>query len=101
MDRNGEFQLEFTLSNIRSIFEHKFRINQSIFNNTPKYGKMETSYFSFAGYDWSSAVYPAGKSDSQIGNLELYTSYIFYRFQTGLNSGKWIAEGLGLSIFIN
>ena len=28
---------------------------------------METSYFSFAGYDWSMSVYPAGKTESQIG----------------------------------
>ena len=36
MDRNGEFQLEFNLSNIKSIFEEKFKINQSIFNNVAK-----------------------------------------------------------------
>ena len=68
MDRCGEFQLEFTLANIRSVFEHKFRVNQSIFNNAPKFGKMETSYYSFAGYDWSLSVYPSGKSESQLGN---------------------------------
>ena len=72
MDRNGEFQLEFNLSNIQSIYEYKFRINQSIFNNVPKFGKMETSYFSFAGYDWSMSVYPAGKTESQIGEHILY-----------------------------
>ena len=68
MDRCGEFQLEFTLANIRSVFEHKFRVNQSIFNNAPKFGRMETSYYSFAGYDWSLSVYPSGKSESQLGN---------------------------------
>ena len=36
MDRNGEFQLEFNLSYIKSIFEEKFKINQSIFNNVAK-----------------------------------------------------------------
>ena len=68
MDRNGEFQLEFNLSNIRSIFEHKFKINQSIFNNI-KLGKLETSYFSFDQYDWSLSVYPSGRADSQLGEL--------------------------------
>ena len=36
MDRNGEFQLEFYLSNIKSVFEQKFKIGQSIFNNMSK-----------------------------------------------------------------
>ena len=68
MDRNGEFQLEFTLSNIHSTFEHKFRINQSIFAaNSSKMTKLETSYFSFGIYDWSMSVYPTGRSDSQLG----------------------------------
>ena len=67
MDRNGEFQLEFNLSNIKSIFEEKFKINQSIFNNVAKLGKLETSYFSFDQYDWSLSVYPTGKAESQLG----------------------------------
>jgi len=68
MDRNGEFQLELTLSNIHSTFEHKFKINQSIFAaNSAKMSKLETSYFSFGIYDWSLSVYPTGRSDSQLG----------------------------------
>merc|ERR1719219_1373999 len=70
MDRNGEFQLEFNLSNIKTVFEHKFKINQSIFNNHSKLGKMETSYFSFDQYDWSLSLYPSGRSDSQLGTTE-------------------------------
>ena len=75
MDRCGEFQLEFTLANIRSVFEHKFRVNQSIFNNAPKFGKMETSYYSFGGYDWSLSIYPSGKSESQLGNYFAHYAY--------------------------
>lgn len=67
MDRNGEFQLELTLSAIKSVFEHKFRINQSIFANSAKLGKFETSYFSYGSYDWSLSLYPTGRADSQIG----------------------------------
>ena len=78
MDRNGEFQLEFTLANIRSVYEHKFRVNQSIFNNAPKFGKMETSYYSFGGYDWSLSIYPSGKSESQLGNYFAHYTYFFY-----------------------
>ena len=71
MDRNGEFQLEVHLSNIRSVFEHKFRINQSIFNNLSKLGKLETSYFSFDQYDWNLSIYPSGRSDSQLGTFSV------------------------------
>ena len=68
MDRNGEFQLEFCLANIHSTYEHKFRINQSIFAaNSSKMTKLETSYFSFGIYDWSLSIYPSGRSDSQLG----------------------------------
>ena len=70
MDRNGEFQLEVHLSNIRSVYEHKFRINQSIFNNLSKLGKLETTYFSYDQYDWSLSVYPSGRSESQLGIME-------------------------------
>ena len=70
MDRNGEFQLEVHLSNIRSVYEHKFRINQSIFNNLSKLGKLETTYFSYDQYDWSLSVYPSGRSESQLGNQD-------------------------------
>ena len=67
MDRDGEFQLEFKLSSIQSVFEHKFRIK--MFQNSMKMGKLETSYFSFGLYDWSLSIYPTGRADSQLGNI--------------------------------
>ena len=67
MDRDGEFQLEFMLSSIQSIFEHKFRIK--LFHNSMKMGKLETGYFAFGLYDWSLSIYPTGRADSQLGNL--------------------------------
>ena len=76
MDRNGEFQLEFNLSNIKSIFEQKFKINQSIFNNMSKLGKLETSYFSYDQYDWSLSVYPAGRAESQLGKWLFFLDQI-------------------------
>jgi hypothetical protein len=73
MDRNGEFQLEFCIANIHSSYEHKFRINQSIFAaNSSKMTKLESSYFSFGIYDWSLSIYPSGRSDSQLGKLNLH-----------------------------
>jgi len=90
MDRNGEFQLEFNLSNIKSIFEEKFKINQSIFNNVAKLGKLETSYFSFDQYDWSLSVYPTGKAESQLGSPDggaggSMSMTIFLNRHTGFN----------------
>ena len=67
LDRDGEFQLEFKLSSIQSVFEHKFRIK--MFQNSMKMGKLETSYFSFGLYDWSLSIYPTGRADSQLGNI--------------------------------
>ena len=67
LDRDGEFQLEFRLSSIQSVFEHKFRIK--MFQNSMKMGKLETSYFSFGLYDWSLSIYPTGRADSQLGKF--------------------------------
>lgn len=67
-DRNGEFQLELTMSAIRTHFEvdlrtpatyltpHKLPNGRS--NNPPK---METTYFNFGGFDWNVLVYPYGR----------------------------------------
>lgn len=69
MDRNGEFQLELSLRRVRSVFEHRFKVSQSIFSSyaASRMAKFETSYFSFGAHDWSLALYPTGRSDSQIG----------------------------------
>ncbi|ODM88537.1 hypothetical protein Ocin01_18145, partial [Orchesella cincta] len=68
-DRNGEFQLELTMSAIRTHFEvdlraptayltpHKLPNGRS--NNNPP--KMESTYFNFGGFDWNVIVYPFGK----------------------------------------
>ena len=55
MDRNGEFQLEFNLSNIKSIFEEKFKINQSIFNNVAKV-ELTACFQGFLNY--KSTIFP-------------------------------------------
>lgn len=72
MDRNGEFQLEFALSNIHSSYEHKFRINQSLFTaNASKLTKLETTYFTFGSYDWSLNIYPQGESSPSFSMIFL------------------------------
>lgn len=67
-DRNGEFQLELTMSAIRTHFEvdlrtpaayltpHKLPNGRS--SNPPK---METTYFNFGGFDWNILVFPFGR----------------------------------------
>jgi hypothetical protein len=92
-DTNGEFQLELTMGNIRTIYDTEFTIPQSIFgsfhhhqhhrhhhgtghhsnhasstagsSSVSKSGaqKFETSYFAFGGFDWNLALYPHGTKD--------------------------------------
>ena len=91
MDRNGEFQIELSLSAVRSTFEHRFKVNQSIFANTSKLGKFETTYFSYGAYDWSLAVYPNGRADSQLGTQEQHSQ------EGGANTDG----SSGMTIFLN
>ncbi len=83
LDRNGEFQLELSLSRVRSVFEHKFKVSQSIFSSyaASRMAKFETSYFSFGVHDWSLALYPTGRSDSQIGEKQRVKCKLSPRFK--------------------
>ena len=93
-DTNGEFQLELTMGNVRTIYDTEFRVPQSIFgsfhhhhhrhhhggghhgnhhgqgsgSSAGKSGaqKFESTYFAFGGFDWNLALYPHGTKD--IGN---------------------------------
>lgn len=73
MDANGEFQVELSMSSLRSTYEHKIRVSgQSIFSaassSSSKAGKFETGYFSYGAHDWNVAVYSGGlRTDSQLG----------------------------------
>ncbi len=73
LDRNGEFQVELCLSRARSQFEHKFKVNQSLFSSSvsTRMAKFETAYFSFGANDWSLALYPTGRTDSQLGTFPI------------------------------
>lgn len=68
-DSNGEFQLELTMSNIRTVYETEIRVAQSVFGTHPKVHKFETTYFTFGGFDWNMALYPHGKDpgDGRLG----------------------------------
>lgn len=82
-DSNGEFQLELTIGNVRTVYETHFRIPHSIFSSfTSQYQgehhsaqskgvdhskmsqKFESSYFSFGGFDWNLTIFPNGSSEA-------------------------------------
>ncbi|KAK9497932.1 hypothetical protein O3M35_003830 [Rhynocoris fuscipes] len=68
-DTNGEFQLELSMGHVRTVFDTEFRLPHSLFsglNRSHHHGgtklptKIETTYFSFGGFDWNLALYPNG-----------------------------------------
>lgn len=59
------------MGHVRTVFDTEFRVPQSFFGNAlpgrhshaskPQATKLETSYFTFGGFDWNLALYPHGK----------------------------------------
>lgn len=98
-DANGEFQLELCIGTVRTLFDSEFRIPTSFLGHhighrglhhhggiatstltnikTPAgtVTKVETSYFSFAGFDWNIALYPHGIKEAH-GKETMF----FFRF---------------------
>lgn len=76
-DNNGEFQLELSMGHIRTMFDTEFRVPSSIFGhhlqrhhhhqgsakNPQQATKLETTYFTYGGFDWNLALYPHGTKD--------------------------------------
>lgn len=75
-DTNGEFQLELTLGNVRTIYETHFRLPHSFFgalgtqnqaeplpgpvkqlDQSKTAHKLESTYFAFGGFDWNIMIY--------------------------------------------
>ncbi|KAK6624912.1 hypothetical protein RUM44_011776 [Polyplax serrata] len=82
-DPNGEFQLELTLGNVRTIYETHFRVPHSF--GVPYHGdhhsahaknldqtkggtKFESTYFAFGGFDWNVTLYPHGPLEATDGD---------------------------------
>ncbi|KAJ8670374.1 hypothetical protein QAD02_001633 [Eretmocerus hayati] len=64
-DSNGEFQLELTMANVRTVFTSEVRLSSSMFvPGASKPSKLETSYFTFGGFDWNLVVYPHGNKEA-------------------------------------
>lgn len=76
-DNNGEFQLELSMGHVRTMFDTEFRTPSSIFGThlgrqqqgasakggAPQTTKLETTYFTYGGFDWNLALYPTGVKD--------------------------------------
>lgn len=61
-DTNGEFQLELSMANVRTVYMTEVRMSTSVFSaGQTKPSKLETDCFTFGGFDWNLAIYPYGK----------------------------------------
>lgn len=91
-DTNGEFQLELSIGHVRTVFDADIRVPTNIFggisshhygyhgsrtethpasaNGTPAKNqpasKLETSYFTFGGFDWNLSIVPLSKESKCI-----------------------------------
>lgn len=65
-DTNGEFQLELTMSNVRTVYMTELKVQSSTFSaGKSKPNKLETDCFAFGGCDWNLVVYPYGNKESE------------------------------------
>ncbi|XP_050442490.1 uncharacterized protein LOC126846747 [Adelges cooleyi] len=98
-DANGEFQLELSIGNVRTLYDTEFRVPASLTSRLlhhhhqiqnhhnsaasnalqHQYGtasprgakcKLETTYFTFGGFDWNLALYPHGVKDASCTSTE-------------------------------
>lgn len=98
-DANGEFQLELSIGHVRTVYDTEFGVPTSLTSrlmhhhhqiqnhHNPaagnalqhQYGtasprgtkcKLETSYFTFGGFDWNLALYPHGVKDVSCTSVE-------------------------------
>ncbi|XP_058802211.1 uncharacterized protein LOC131670549 isoform X2 [Phymastichus coffea] len=94
-DPNGEFQLELSMANVRTIFSCEVGIPDESSNaddvdlrpkggstmfpsGGPKVDKIETEYFAFGGFDWNLVVYPHGNKEDR-GSIEGGMSFYLVR----------------------
>ncbi|XP_046420103.1 uncharacterized protein LOC124301048 [Neodiprion virginianus] len=64
-DPNGEFQLELSMANVRTVYTAELRIPTGVFSaGQQKPEKLETGYFTFGGFDWNLVIYPLGDKDA-------------------------------------
>ncbi|KAF7394764.1 hypothetical protein HZH66_007938 [Vespula vulgaris] len=65
-DTNGEFQLELSMANVRTVYMTEVRMPTGVFSTgQPKSNKLETDCFTFGGFDWSVVIYPYGNKEAE------------------------------------
>lgn len=70
-DTNGEFQLELSMANVRTVYMTEVRMSTSVFSaGQTKPNKLETDCFTFGGFDWNLIIYPHGKDTD--GRVSVY-----------------------------
>ncbi|CAD1468928.1 unnamed protein product [Heterotrigona itama] len=63
-DTNGEFQLELSMANVRTVYMTDLKMPSSTFSaGQSKPNKLETDYFPFGGFDWNLVIYPQGNKE--------------------------------------
>ncbi|KAK2575618.1 hypothetical protein KPH14_011322 [Odynerus spinipes] len=65
-DTNGEFQLELSMANVRTVYMTEVRMPTGVFSTgQPKSNKLETDCFTFGGFDWNVVIYPYGNKEAE------------------------------------
>lgn len=63
-DTNGEFQLELSMANVRTVYMTDLKMPGGTFSSAQsKPNKLETDYFAFGGFDWNLVIYPHGNKE--------------------------------------
>ncbi|TGZ49978.1 Uncharacterized protein DBV15_07454 [Temnothorax longispinosus] len=76
-DTNGEFQLELSMANVRTVYMTEVRMPTSVFSaGQTKPSKLETDYFAFGGFDWNLVIYPHGKETDGRGQDSRVSVYL-------------------------
>ncbi|XP_037084853.1 uncharacterized protein LOC119105493 [Pollicipes pollicipes] len=61
-DANGEFQLELTMTNVRTVFEADLGVPRSL----KEEARLETSFFTFGNFEWSVTVQRAAEDPQRV-----------------------------------
>ncbi|KAK8379270.1 hypothetical protein O3P69_019257 [Scylla paramamosain] len=97
-DENGEFQLELTVANIRTVFEAELRVPPPLNGgvSTRKEKRYESPYFHFGHYDWHVSVTSAsgmeGRPSVQLRRLTGFDHQCRVRYLMVVGEGERRAD---------
>lgn len=93
-DTNGEFQLELTMTNIRTVFETELVIERPL--PVPPALPLETSFFTFGNFEWSVAVHRTSDDPKRLSaalrRLTGFEHKCRVRYSLALGSGDPAAD---------